>query len=146
MEKHPNVSMDTVFNCMIPYIHDDDDHDTLSLVCCRWCEVEDMTRNHLIVHLFYSPKPSHLYQQFLFLESLNLKELPLWFPENLSIDINPWIKEIAVLFKCLKSLQICRMDFHDLDLELLARTSGKDLMVIKIIKCDEISMDGLLYI
>nr|GEY11698.1 hypothetical protein [Tanacetum cinerariifolium] len=106
MEKDPNVSMDTVFNCVIPYIHDGDDRNSLSLVCRRWCELE----------------------------------------ENLSIDINPWIQEIAVWFKCLKSLQIRRMDFHDSDLELLARTRGKDLRVLKIIKCDEISTDGLLYI
>ncbi|GKB42960.1 coronatine-insensitive protein 1-like protein isoform X1 [Tanacetum coccineum] len=146
MEKHPNVSMDTVFNCVIPYIHDGDDHNSLSLVCRRWCELEGMTRKHVTVHLFYSPKVSRLYQRFPFLESLTLKGLPLWFPENLSIDINPWIQEIAVSFKCLKSLHIRNMNVHDSDLELLARTRGKDLRVLKIIKCDEISTDGLLYI
>ncbi|GKB48606.1 coronatine-insensitive protein 1-like protein [Tanacetum coccineum] len=146
MEKHPNVSMDTVFNCVIPYIHDVDDRNSLSLVCRRWCELEGMTRKHVTVHLFYSPKASRLYQRFPFLESLTLKGLPLWFPENLSIGINPWIQEIAVSFKCLKELHIRLMDVHDSDLELLARTRGKDLRVLKISKCEGFSTDGLLHI
>ncbi|GJX39480.1 coronatine-insensitive protein 1-like protein [Tanacetum coccineum] len=146
MEKHPNVSMDTVFNCVIPYIHDVDDRNSLSLVCRRWCELEGMTRKHVTVHLFYSPKASRLYQRFPFLESLTLKGLPLWFPENLSIGINPWIQEIAVSFKCLKELHIRHMDVHDSDLELLARTRGKDLRVLKISKCEGFSTDGLLHI
>nr|GEY35994.1 hypothetical protein [Tanacetum cinerariifolium] len=146
MEKHLDVSMDTVFNCVIPYIHDGDDRNSLSLVCRRWCELEGMTRKHVTVHLFYSPKASRLYQRFPFLESLILKGLRLWFPENLSIGINPWIQEIAVSFKCLKELHIRNMDIHDSDLELLAKTRGKDLRVLKISKCEGFSTDGLLHI
>nr|GEV63735.1 hypothetical protein [Tanacetum cinerariifolium] len=146
MEKHPNVSMDTVFNCVIPYIHDGDDRNSLSLVFRRWCELEGMTRKHVTVHLFYSPKASSLYQRFPFLESLILKGLRLWFLENLSIGINPWIQEIAVSFKCLKELHIRHMDVHDSDLELLAKTRGKDLRVLKISKCEGFSTDGLLHI
>nr|GEX00107.1 hypothetical protein [Tanacetum cinerariifolium] len=106
MEKHPNVSMDTVVNCVIPYIQDGDDRNSLSLVCRRWCELE----------------------------------------ENLSIDINPWIQEIAVSFQCLKELHIHHMDVHDSNLELLAKTRGKDLRVLKISKCEGFSTDGLLHI
>nr|GEY14385.1 hypothetical protein [Tanacetum cinerariifolium] len=124
MEKHPNVSMDTVFNCVIPYIQDGDDRNSLSLVCRRWCELEGLTRKHVTVHLFYSPKASRLYQRFPFLESLTLKGLPLGFTENSSIGINPWIQEIAVSFQCLKELHIHHMDVHDSDLELLAKTRG----------------------
>nr|GFC45373.1 leucine-rich repeat, cysteine-containing subtype [Tanacetum cinerariifolium] len=105
-----------------------------------------MTRKHVTVHLFYSPKASRFYQRFSFLESLTLKGLPLGFPENLSIGINPWFQEIAVLFQCLKELHIHHMDVHDSDLELLAKTRGKDLRVLKISKCTGFSTDGLLHI
>nr|GEU83234.1 hypothetical protein [Tanacetum cinerariifolium] len=63
-----------------------------------------------------------------------------------SIDINQWIQEIAVSFRHLKSLHIRHMHVHDSDLELLARTCGRDLRVLKIRKCKGFSTDGLLHI
>nr|GEV86947.1 hypothetical protein [Tanacetum cinerariifolium] len=104
-------------------------------------------KEHVTVYLFYSPKASRFYQRFPFLESLTLKGLPLgWFSENSSIGINPWIKEIAVSFQCLKELHIHHMDVQDSDLELLAKTRGKDLRVLKISKCVGFSTNGLLHI
>ncbi|PWA99559.1 hypothetical protein CTI12_AA006200 [Artemisia annua] len=146
MEKRLNVSIDTVFNCVIPYIHDGDDRNSVSLVCRKWCELEGVTRKHVTVHLFYSPKPSRLHQRFPLLESLTLKGLSRWSLKKLSIDITPWIHEISVSFKCLKSLCIRCMVVGDLDLELLARTRGKDLRVLKMIYCEGLSTDGLLHI
>ena len=135
IEKYPHESIHTVFNCVIPYIRNGDDRGSVSLVCRRWCELEGMTRKHVTVHLFYYLKPSRLHQRFPYLEFQTLKGLPLWFPEKLSIDINPLFQEIAVSFKCLKVLHIRQMDVHDSDLELLARTRGKDLRELKISKC-----------
>nr|GFB42560.1 hypothetical protein [Tanacetum cinerariifolium] len=111
MENHPHEAINTVLNCVIPYIQNGDDRNSVSLVCHKLCELED------------------------------------WFPEKkLSIDINQWIQEIAVSFRHLKSLHIRHMDVHDSDLELLARTRGRELRVLKISKCKGFSTDGLLHI
>ncbi|GJY23607.1 hypothetical protein Tco_0397265 [Tanacetum coccineum] len=85
--------METVANCVIPYVHDRD-RNLVSLVCRR-C---------------------------------------------------PWIQEISASFKCLKSLHIRNVAIHDSDLELLSRTRGKDLKVLKIIECEGISENGLMHI
>ncbi|GJY24486.1 coronatine-insensitive protein 1-like protein isoform X1 [Tanacetum coccineum] len=147
MENHPHEAIDTVLNCVIPYIQNGDDRNSVSSVCRKLCELEGMTRKHVTVHLFYSPTPSRLHQRFPSIESLTLKGLPDWFPEKkLSIDINQWIQEIAVSFRHLKSLHIRHMDVHDSDLELLARTRGRELRVLKISKCKGFSTDGLLHI
>ncbi|GKA12787.1 hypothetical protein Tco_0692333 [Tanacetum coccineum] len=138
--------MNTVFNCVIPYIHDGNDRNSISLVCCKWYELDCMTRKYVIVHLFYSPTPSLLNQRFPFLESLTLKGLSSGFKYLSDIDITPWIEEIFVSFRRLKSLHICHMDLYDLDLKLLARTRGRDLRVLKICKCKGFSTDGLLHI
>nr|GEX88132.1 hypothetical protein [Tanacetum cinerariifolium] len=66
--------------------------------------------------------------------------------KKMSIDINPWIQEIAVSFKRLKLIHIRHMDVNDSDLELLARPRGRDLRVLKICKCKWFSTDGLLHI
>ncbi|GKC43166.1 coronatine-insensitive protein 1-like protein [Tanacetum coccineum] len=147
MENRPHESINTVFNCVIPYIQNGDDRNSVSLVCRKWYELDCMTRKHVIVHLFYSPTPSRLVQRFPFLESLTLKGLPRYFPQKNSANhITPWIREISVSFKCLKSLHIYRAYVHDSDLELLARTRGEDLRILKIFKCKGLSTDGLLHI
>nr|GEX33505.1 hypothetical protein [Tanacetum cinerariifolium] len=146
MGKCLDVSMDTVFNCVIPYIHDGDDRHSVSLVCRKWYEIDRITRKHVTVHLFYSPTPSRLHQRFPFLESLTLKGLPSGFKYLSDIDITPWIEAISVSFKCLETLYIRSLVVHDSDLELLAKTRGKNLRVLKIIKCKGFSEDGLLYI
>nr|GEX10250.1 hypothetical protein [Tanacetum cinerariifolium] len=72
MENHPHEAINTVLNCVIPYIQNGDDRNSVSLVCRKLCELED--------------------------------------------------------------------------LELLARTCGRDLRVLKIRKCKGFSTDGLLHI
>ncbi|PWA68039.1 hypothetical protein CTI12_AA312910 [Artemisia annua] len=140
----------TVFDCVLSYI-DDDDIDTrnsFSLVSRKWCELEGLTRKNVTVHMFYSPTPSRLHQRFPLLESLTLKGYPLRSPEIASIDITPWIQDISASnsFKCLKEVCICGTSVHDSDLELLSRTRGKDLKVLKICKCQGFSTDGLLHV
>ncbi|GKA72846.1 coronatine-insensitive 1 [Tanacetum coccineum] len=83
---------------------------------------------------------------FPYLESLTLKGFPLAFENVQYIDLKPWIKEIVASFKCLKALDIRRVSVHDSDLELLARTRGKDLRVLKINNCKGFRGKGLMHI
>ncbi|GKA95399.1 leucine-rich repeat, cysteine-containing subtype protein [Tanacetum coccineum] len=46
--------------------------------------------------------------------------------------ITPWVRELTVSFKCLNALYIRDMKVDDSELELLARTRGKDLRVLEI--------------
>ncbi|GJZ61211.1 coronatine-insensitive protein 1-like protein, partial [Tanacetum coccineum] len=146
MDEHPNDSIDTIFNCVIPYINDGADQNSVSLVCRKWYELDCMTRKHVTIHLFYSPTPSRLVQRFPFLESLTLKVLPTCFTRISNIDINPWIQEISISYKFLKELHIRLVNVCDSDLELLTRTRGKDLRVLQISKCKGLSTDGLMHI
>ncbi|GKC14361.1 leucine-rich repeat, cysteine-containing subtype protein [Tanacetum coccineum] len=100
-----------------------------------------------VYSLYYVPSPSRLAERFSFIESLTLKGLPDkdMFPHKSNIDVAPWIEEIAVKFKGLKSLHIRNLAIHDSDLELLSRTRGRDLKVLKIHKCEGFSEIGLMY-
>ncbi|GKE56875.1 coronatine-insensitive protein 1-like protein [Tanacetum coccineum] len=142
MENHPHESIDTVFNCVIPYIQNGNDRNSVSLVCRKWYELDCMTRKLLTVHLPYSPAPSRLHQRFPSIESLTLKGVSFGFKS----DITPWVQEISGSYKCLKALHISCVVIRDSDLELLAKTRGKDLWVLKIYKCKGFSTDGLLHI
>ncbi|GJX83663.1 hypothetical protein Tco_0333144 [Tanacetum coccineum] len=155
MEEHPHESIDTVFNCVIPYIHNGDDRNTVSLVCRKWYEIDCMTRKHLTVHVVYSRQPSHvvyscqpsrLAQRFPYLESLTLKGFPRAFKKVQYIDLRPWIKEIVVSFKCLKSLDIRRVILRDSDLEQITTSRGEDLRVLKINNCKGLNGNGFTHI
>ncbi|PWA99565.1 hypothetical protein CTI12_AA006260 [Artemisia annua] len=76
MKKHQHEQIDTVFKSVIPYIHDGDDRNSISFVCRKWYELHCMTRKHVTVHVFYSPRPSRVAQRFPHLKSLTLKGLP----------------------------------------------------------------------
>ncbi|KAI3706242.1 hypothetical protein L6452_23852 [Arctium lappa] len=142
---------DTVFNCVVPYIHDGRDRNSVSLVCRKWCELDGTTRKHVTVHMCYSTTPFRLRQRFPLLESLTLKGKPraaMWdlVPEDWGGYVTPWVREIASSFNCLKSVHFRRMIVRDSDLELLTRTRGKELRVLKIDVCSGFSTDGLLHI
>ncbi|PWA50112.1 hypothetical protein CTI12_AA477700 [Artemisia annua] len=146
MEEHPHESIDTVFNCVIPYIHNGDDRNSISLVRRRWYEIDCMTRKHVTVHAVYSRQASRVSKRFPYLESLTLKGFPRVLQEIRYIDIRPWIKEIVVSFKCLKSLDIRRVIVCDSDLEQLARSRGKDLRILKINNCKGSIGNGFIHI
>ncbi|GKE69399.1 hypothetical protein Tco_1527471, partial [Tanacetum coccineum] len=110
-------------------------------------ELDSLTRNHLTVHAHYAQNPSRVNQRFPFIESLTLEGFPHKdFPLFLDMDITQWIVEISVNFKFLKALHIRGMAIGDKDLELLARSRGKDLRSLRIHKCELVSEDGLMYI
>ncbi|GJX93419.1 coronatine-insensitive protein 1-like protein [Tanacetum coccineum] len=99
--------METVANCVVPYVHDRD-RNSVSLVCGRWYEIDCMTRKHVTVHLHYAPTPLRVSQRFPFLESLTLKGYPSekGLLQKPGVNITPWIREISVPFRCLKSLHV----------------------------------------
>ncbi|XP_035539071.1 coronatine-insensitive protein 1-like [Juglans regia] len=142
---------DEVLNCVMPYIHDPKDRDAASLVCRRWYELDALTRKHLTIALCYTTSPDRLRRRFRQLESLTLKGKPRaamfnLIPEDWGGYVTPWVNEIAESFNCLKSLHFRRMIVKDSDLELLARSRGRELDSLKIDRCSGFSTDGLLHI
>ncbi|PWA56110.1 hypothetical protein CTI12_AA422180 [Artemisia annua] len=143
MEEHH--SLDTVFSCVIPYIHDVDDRNSLSLVSRKLYELDGITRKQVTVHVHYLRNPSRLSQRFPNIKSLTL--IGLWYATlGLKIKISPWIRELTVSCKVLKQLVICDMYVVDEDLELLGRTRGKDLRVLKIEGGNGVSKSGLVHV
>lgn len=142
---------DTVLGCVMPYIHDPKDRDAVSLVCRRWYELDALTRKHITIALCYTTTPERLRRRFRHLESLKLKGKPRaamfnLIPEDWGGYVTPWVHEIAESFNCLKSLHFRRMIVRDSDLELLASTRGKNLLILKLDKCSGFSTDGLLHV
>ncbi|GJZ09027.1 leucine-rich repeat, cysteine-containing subtype protein [Tanacetum coccineum] len=145
------TKIEQVFNCVIPYVNDVDDRNSISLVCRRLYELDGITRKHVTVHVLYCPNPARLSQRFPLIDSLTLKGFPFknlcynrFRPRN---HITPWIKEIAVKFSCLKELQIRGLVVDEEDLETLATSRGKDLRVLKINKyCRGSWEEGLVHV
>ncbi|KVI07019.1 coronatine-insensitive protein 1-like [Cynara cardunculus var. scolymus] len=142
---------DVAFECVIPYIHDSRDRQSVSLVCRRWCELEAQTRKHVMIALCYTATPQQLWRRFPYLESLTLKGKPRaamynLIPEDWGGFVTPWVEEIATSFACLRDMHFRRMIVKDEDLQLLATSRGHVLQVLKLDKCSGFSTDGLLHI
>ncbi|GKC64164.1 leucine-rich repeat, cysteine-containing subtype protein [Tanacetum coccineum] len=145
------TKIEQVFNCVIPYVHDVDDRNSISLVCRRLYELDGITRKHVTVHVLYCPNPSRLSQRFPFIDSLTLEGFPFehcYRQFRCRNHITPWIKEIAVKFTCLKELQIRgQLEVCEKDLKTLAISRGKDLRVMKINKyCRGEWEEGLVHV
>lgn len=69
------IKIEQVFNCVIPYVHDVDDRNSISLVCRRLYELDGITRKHVTVDVLYCPNPSRLSQRFPFIDTLTLVNL-----------------------------------------------------------------------
>ncbi|PWA34900.1 hypothetical protein CTI12_AA614740 [Artemisia annua] len=104
----------------MPYIHDGDDHNSISLVSRKLHELDRITRKQVTVHVHYLRNPSRLSQRFPNIESLTLIGLLSEFYE-LQFRISQWIRELTVSFKSLKELVIHDMCVDDEDLELLGK-------------------------
>ncbi|MFS8008251.1 putative leucine-rich repeat domain superfamily, transport inhibitor response 1 [Helianthus anomalus] len=142
---------DTVFNCVVPYIHDHRDRSSVSLVCRKWCELDGVTRKHVTVAICYSTTPLRLSQRFPHLESLTVKGKPRaamfdLIPENWGGFVTPWVRIIDDKLNCLKCLHFRRMIVKDSDIDLLTRSRGSELRVLKLDLCSGFSTDGLLRI
>ncbi|KAE8669551.1 Coronatine-insensitive protein 1 [Hibiscus syriacus] len=150
MTSLPGMS-DIVLGCVMPYIDDPKDRDAVSLVCRRWYELDALTRKHLTIALCYTTSPDRLRRRFPHLESLKLKGKPRaamfnLIPEDWGGYVTPWVNEIAENFNGLRSVHFRRMIVKDSDLEVLARSRGKVLQVLKLDKCSGFSTDGLLHV
>ncbi|KAL6980651.1 Coronatine-insensitive protein 1 [Sarracenia purpurea var. burkii] len=142
---------DTVFDCVIHYIHDSRDRDAVSLVCRRWYGIDALTRKHVTIALCYATTPQQLWRRFQHLESLKLKGKPRaamfnLIPEDWGGYAAPWVEKIAWSFSCMKELHFRRMIVRDSDLELLAQSRGPALHVLKLGNCSGFSTDGLLHV
>ncbi|GJU51287.1 leucine-rich repeat, cysteine-containing subtype protein [Tanacetum coccineum] len=138
-----------VLDLVIPYIHNVDDRNSVSLVSRRFYEIDGITRKRVTVHTLYYPNPASLSKRFPFIEALTIKGPPYNFvvkDDYYCIRITPWIQQLALEFRYLKELHLRCLVVHDEDLETLARARGKDLRILKIKKCKEISTDGLMHI
>ncbi|KAG6393516.1 hypothetical protein SASPL_147759 [Salvia splendens] len=139
----------TVGECVIPYVQDPRDRDAVSLVCKRWYEIDAITRKHVTMALCYTATPQRLSKRFPRLESLKLKGKPRaamfnLIPEDWGGFVTPWVEEIIRSFGRMKVLHFRRMIVKDSDLELLAKSHGKVLEVLRLDKCSGFSTDGLL--
>ncbi|KVI08358.1 hypothetical protein Ccrd_013278 [Cynara cardunculus var. scolymus] len=90
-----------------------------------------------------------LCEQFPFLKSLTIKErlhaaMFDLIPEDWGGSVTSWVREIMSSLNGLKAITFRCMIFHDSDNDLLARTHGQELRVLKIDGCFGFSMDGLL--
>nr|GEV88173.1 hypothetical protein [Tanacetum cinerariifolium] len=124
---------EAVLDLVIPYIHNVEDQNSVSLLSRKFYEIDGITRKCLTVHVHYYPNPASLSKRFPYIESLTLKGPPTGYydRDDCGIRITPWIEQLALEFRCLKELRIhCLV--HDEDLETLARTRGKDLSSLKI--------------
>lgn len=142
---------DTVFSCVVPYIHDGRERSSVSLVCRKWCELDGATRKHVTIAMCYATTPLRLRQRFPLLESLTIKGKPRaamfdLIPEDWGGYVTPWVREISSSLKCLKSIHFRRMIVRDSDIDVLTRTRGQELRVLKLDLCSGFSTDGLLQI
>nr|GEU91506.1 hypothetical protein [Tanacetum cinerariifolium] len=131
MEEHDLLDVDTMFSGVMPYVHDGDDRNSLSLVSRKFYELDSLTRNHVTVHVHYAPTTSRLSQRFPNIESLTLVGM---FDEDdfPCFEVTSWFLEVSVSFKRLNALCIRDMYLEDEDLERLGKMRGKDLRVLKI--------------
>lgn len=136
------------YDLVIPYIHNIEDRNSVSLVSHKCYATDGITRKRVTVHTLYYPNPASLSKRFPFIESLTLKGRPSDSRKITYHDmgITPWIEQVALGFSNLKELHIRRLLVHDEDLEKLARTRGKDLKSLKIKNCKGFSTDGLRHV
>nr|GEX04639.1 hypothetical protein [Tanacetum cinerariifolium] len=86
--------MDTVFDCVVPYIHNASDRNSFSLASRTCYDVDAKTREHVTVHLCYAA-PLRCRQRFPFIESLTLAGNPhivdlASSPCNWDHNLTPW--------------------------------------------------------
>nr|GEY99085.1 hypothetical protein [Tanacetum cinerariifolium] len=138
--------MELVLDCVIPYIKESDDLNSVSLVSKNFFDIDSKTRKHVTVHVHFLPDPKRLSCRFPNLESLTLKSCSYGFgtADKCCIPVTPWILEIAVEFTRLKSLCIRNMVVSASDLKLLAKTRGGSLRSLEIRGCKMFSDDGLI--
>ncbi|GJU44263.1 leucine-rich repeat, cysteine-containing subtype protein [Tanacetum coccineum] len=123
----------------MPYIQDNHDLYSVSLVSKKFFDIDSKTRKHVTVYMHYLRDPKRLSRRFPNLESLKLKSCEFRRPV-----ITPWIQEISIKFTLLNSLYIRSMTISPSDLKRLAKTRGANLRSLDIRGCNMFSEDGLI--
>ncbi|WZY90739.1 hypothetical protein YC2023_047474 [Brassica napus] len=139
---------DDVISIVMPYVTDPKDRESASLVNRTWLRADSETRYHVTMALCYASAPDRLSARFPNLRSLKLKGKPRaamfnLIPENWGGFVTPWVNEIALSLRRIRSVHFRRMIVSDLDLDVLARARGDELEVLKLDKCLGFSTDGL---
>ncbi|KAF3556795.1 hypothetical protein F2Q69_00017688 [Brassica cretica] len=140
---------DDVISIVMPYVTDPKDRESASLVNRTWLRADSETRDHVTMALCYASAPDRLARRFPNLRSLKLKGKPRaamfnLIPDNWGGFVTPWVNEIALSLRRIRSVHFRRMIVRDLDLDVLARARGDELEVLKLDKCLGFSTDGLL--
>ncbi|KAL1809004.1 hypothetical protein ACET3Z_025994 [Daucus carota] len=148
---HRTTLSDTVFECVIPYITDPKDRESISLVCRKWYDLDALTRKHVTIAFCYTSTPAQLLRRFRHIESIKLKGKPRaamfnLIPEDWGGYVTPWVVEFSRSFVALNSLHFRRMIVRDEDLELIAKSRARTLQVLRLDKCSGFSTLGLLHI
>lgn len=143
--------MDEVFDFVISYIDHPADRRSVSLVCRRWHHLDAITRKQVTVAFCYSTNPQRLSSRFPHLEALRVKGKPRasmfnLIPDNWGGFATPWVNEIALNLKRLKSVHFRRMIVTDSDLVALATACGPILQELKLDMCSDFSTSGLLQV
>ncbi|KAF8086131.1 hypothetical protein N665_0634s0017 [Sinapis alba] len=145
------ATLDDVIPIVMPYLTDPKDRESASLVSHTWLRADSETREHVTVALCYTSTPDRLSRRFPNLRSLKLKGKPRaamfnLIPENWGGFVTPWVNEIALSLRRIRSVHFRRMIVSDLDLDVLARARLDELEVLKLDKCSGFSTDGILTI
>ncbi|KAG4946682.1 hypothetical protein JHK87_042689 [Glycine soja] len=73
MKRMSTRLLDVVFGCVMPYIHESKDYDTVSQLYHQLYELGSLMRKHVTIALSYTTTIDHLRWWFPHLESLKLK-------------------------------------------------------------------------
>lgn len=140
-------STDTLFDCIIPYIHPND-LNSISLTSRSLYALDSITRKHVTLRNCCSVPPSRLVERFPNLESLTLvgKSNKACVPVAWGGSVGHWVEVIGSKLKLLKCVRFKRMLVFDKDLERLAGMCGGRVRVLRIEACMGFTTDGLLCI
>ncbi|GKB02296.1 coronatine-insensitive protein 1-like protein [Tanacetum coccineum] len=138
-------STDTLFDCIIPYIHPND-LNSVSLTSRSLYALDCITRKHVTLRNCYSLPPSCLVTRFPNLESLTLVGRPNkpQFPVVWGGTVDHWVEVIGKRLKRLECVRFKRMIVFYKDLDRLAGMCGERIRDLRIEACAGFTTDGLL--
>ncbi|KAH9552702.1 hypothetical protein CY35_09G079900 [Sphagnum magellanicum] len=144
------VLSDENLSRVFEFVENPQDRAAMSLVCRQWRRVDGMTRKDVTIANMYAIAPAALTRRFKRLEWIMLKGKPRAAEYDLLLQdwggyAEPWLKEFASAYACLKTLHLRRAEVRDADLHLLASAPfHASLQVLHLHKCSGFTTRGLL--
>jgi coronatine-insensitive protein 1 len=144
------VLSDENLSRIFEFVDNPQDRAAMSLVCRQWRRVDGMTRKDVTIANMYAIAPAALSRRFKRLECIMLKGKPRAAEYDLLLQdwggyAEPWLKEFASAYACLKTLHLRRAEVRDADLHLLASAPfHASLQVLHLHKCSGFTTRGLL--